>query len=492
MKDAGSHLPKVGRMLRTVLILIAIFFIVIFTLVWFAIVAGITFSAPFLTNFFPSKEGLTILMMINLLFVIGIPLVAIIISIVRLTWKRKMGRGWKTTLAILWLVNIISFTAVGGTLAQEFVAQEEVEQLLPMDNSTEILSLSYYKLAAYNDKYHYFINNEIELPGAPIHYAIKKSSDQTWRLNQLVSSRGKRAAAARDLAYEIELPLQIKDGSISSPQKIPFTELSKWRNQNVVLEVMVPVGKFIRIDYDVFRKIKGIRNYDYSRKNCLYLMTESGNLECQDCDAEQEQEVQGISSESNTSTSSSVTEQSPELADFDKISLSGPMKITIEHGTSYDVKIIGSGQDLAELEQELDGDVLELSLDMEITTAPVRIFITTPNLSELELESTGDVLLRGFNLENLDITASGEFGLKATIVVQALSLDISDGLEFEFTGEAQHINATLTNESRLDTDRGKVKEIILDVTDASKVKLNSSVTILEQDIDEDSSLRIVN
>ncbi len=491
MKNAGSYLPRIGRILRYFLILIAIFFIVVFTLVWFATVAGITFSAPFLTNFFPNKEGLTILMMINLLFVVGIPLVAIIINIVRLVWRRKMGRGWKTSLAVLWLVNLVSFVAVGGTLAQEFVVETEVEQLLPLESSAETITLSYFEREDNkNDHHFHFGTTDIQLPGAAIRYAIKKSNDQSWKLNQIVSSRGKRVADAKDLAFEIKVPIQIKEGRISSPKEIPFSELSKWRNQEITLELMVPVGKYIRIDKNVYRSIKGIPGHDHSTEARLYLMTETG-LECQNCIVSSSKKTQGISSNTDAPTSSAVTEQSPKFTNFSKINFKGPMKITVEYGEAYDVKMIGSGQDLAELESEQNGDQLDINLNMNVTTAPVRIFIITPNLSELQFESTDNVLLKGFNLTGLDITASGEFELKVDVVVQDFSLEASENTAIEFTGEAQHIEATLTEASRLDTDRGTVKEIILELEEASKAKISSTVNILEQNIDESSSLRVV-
>lgn len=492
MKSAGSHIPKLGRIIRSFLILIGIFFITIFALVWFAIVAGITLSSPFLTTFFPNQEGLTILMMINLLFVIGIPLIAIILTIVRLAWKRKMGKGWKATLAVLWVVNMVCLVGVGGTLAQEFVVKEEVEQLLPLESSVETITLSYFEKASkHNDLTFHFGTNIVELPNAPIHYAIKKSTDQSWRLNQIVTARGKRATDARDLAFEIEVPIQFKEGSIASPKEISFSELSKWRNQEITLELRVPVGKYIRINKDVYRTIIGIPGNDHSSEARLYLMTASGQLECQNCNTTTSREAQGISSNSSTKTSSSVIEQSPSFTDFNEISLEGPMKITVEYGKNYDIKIIGSEQDLAELESELDGDQLEISLDLDETIAPVRVFITTPNLKELQLNATDDVLLRGFTLDDLDITASGDFELKTDIVVHSFFLDASDGIEVEFIGKARHIEATLTDGSRLDTDRGTVKEIILELEDASKAKLSSDVNILEQDIDDDSSLRIV-
>lgn len=488
MKEAGSYLPNIGKVLRTILIVAAIFFIVIFTLVWFGIIAGVTFSAPFLTNFFPGKESLTILMMINLLFVIGIPLVMIIITIVRLVWKRRMGSGWRTTLLILWLVNGVSLIAIGGTLGQEFVAEDQIQQLLPLENTSETLSLSYYMPEGYDRNVRYLGGKGIEMPGAPVRYSIVKSEDQSWKLNQMVSARGKRGSEARDLAWEIELPLKITDGDIASPEEIPFNELSKWRDQEVILELAVPVGKFVRLSPEIMRHAASV-SIDHHPKEGerVYQMTETGSLVCQDC-------ITTTNEMSETSTdveSNVVSEQAEEISYFDQIDLEGPMKVTIEYGETRSLRIVGNEQDLAQLEQSHENERLEIILDTEQTTSPVRLFITAPSFDELKLESTDDVLLRGFTFETLNVIVNGDFELKTDIIVQELNLEAGDGVEVEFTGNAELINAALTDASRLDTDRGSVAEISFNLEGDSRLKLGAGINIIEQNSDEGSSFRIV-
>jgi len=487
MKEAGSYLPNIGRILRTILIIAAIFFIVVFTFVWFGIIAGVTFSAPFLTNFFPGKESLTILMMINLLFVIGIPLVMVIITIVRLVWKRRMGRGWKTTLLILWLVNGVSLIAIGGTLAQEFVTEDEIQQLLPLDNSSETLSLGYYMPEHYDRNIKYFGGKGIQMPSVPVRYAIVKSNDQSWRLNQIVSSHGKRGEEARALAWEIELPLKIVEGSVASPEEIPFNELSKWRNQEVVLELAVPVGKFVRLGSDVMRHSSSI-SIDYHPKEGerLYQMSETGQLICQNCITSESD-----ASETSIDSLSDVDGQVNEIEYFDRISLSGPMKVTIEEGENRSLRILAKEQDLANVENVQENDQLSIHLNTEQTSSPVRVFITAPLFDELTLESTDDVLLRGFTFETLNIIAKGDFELKTDIVVEELNLEAGDGVEVEFTGNAELINAELTDASRLDTDRGNVVGISFNLEGNSRLKLGAGINIIKQNSDEGSSFRIV-
>ncbi|MEL7220671.1 MAG: hypothetical protein AAGJ93_05085, partial [Bacteroidota bacterium] len=70
---------------------------------------------PFLTNFFPGQEAMTIVAMLNLLFVVGIPLIAIILGILRVVFRRRIGKGWTIGLGLFWLMNTVSFVGFGGT-----------------------------------------------------------------------------------------------------------------------------------------------------------------------------------------------------------------------------------------------------------------------------------------------------------------------------------------------------------------------------------------
>ena len=87
------------------LIVAAIFFIFIFAMVWLGIIAGLTFSMPLLTNFFPGQELMTAIAMINVLFTIGLPLLAVILLIVRVVFGRRMGKGWSTAMIVFWFIN---------------------------------------------------------------------------------------------------------------------------------------------------------------------------------------------------------------------------------------------------------------------------------------------------------------------------------------------------------------------------------------------------
>lgn len=451
-------------------------------MVWLGVIAGLAFSMPILTNFFPSQELMTVVGMINVLFVVGLPLLAIILGIIRVVFGRRMGRSWIIAMIVFWFINVFSLASIGGTLSQEFMVQEQIEERLTVaDFVADEVSLSYYQMADHNDRSFYIAGEHVELPGAPVRYNIKKSPDSEWHANKLVSARGRRGVDARALARELHLPLQVAAGSLAVPAEVPFSEISKWRNQEVTIEILVPEGAILELNERVVDRGR-IRVDQHPNGTQKYQMSSSGQLICQACPILESEAIEAAPAQ----------EQGMEFKDYNSILLSGPIKVTIEQGNTYDLQMSGPGQYLEQLESSQEEGRLTINLPVRDLSAPVRLYITLPDLQELELDQTDDVRVKDFLGEQLSIIASGDFELKAMVEVAELNLAAHDGVEIEFTGKTERLNAQLENESRLDTDRGVVTQANISAADGSRVKMKQGVELVEQEISENSSLRIVN
>lgn len=471
-----GQLPRIGRLLRLALIGAAVFFIFIFAVVWLSIVVGLSVSMPFLTQFFPDHEILSVLGVISFLFVIGLPILGVVLSIVRLVFHRRIGRPWAIGLGVLWTVSFFSFVSIGGRLGQEFVQEEQVEKGLAMpDVSSDTLTLAFLP-DANNDRRFHFGTNNIELPGVAVHYRVGPSADAQWHLTQATTARGYRKAEAQQLATDFVVPIQWEQDRIVAPREIDFADIPKWRNQRAVLDVQVPVGKYVRFDSPtVAANTRG--KMDNRTNGSLYRISAGGILVCQDCTAA-------------TVTEQQDNRQESQYKEFNKIEMTGPMKVTISKGDRYDVQITGDKEYLGQVSTTQTDDRLRVALAADKSKSVVRVYITLPNLEELRLEGTDDVLVKGFEGGDLNIAASGDFELKTEIRIQTLHLTANEGVSVEFTGSAQELNASLNNGSRLDTDRGKVATARLVARGGSRVKISKSTKIEQQDFDEDSVLRL--
>lgn len=421
--------------------------------------------------------------MVNVLFTVGIPILAVILGIVRVVFGRRMGRGWVIAMIVFWFINVFSLASIGGTLSQEFMVEEQIEEQIPANEFVaDPLTLSYYRMEDHNDRRFHFGGEQVELPGAPAHYTIKKSPDGEWHVNKLVKARGRKGADARALAADLHFPLQISEGSLAIPREVPFTEIAKWRDQQVTIEVLVPEGASLNLTERVVDR-GNIRVDQYPNGTQLYKMSSSGQLICQSCPA------QGAVEESDVPVQE---KQLSEFQDYNNVVLSGAMKVTIEQGDRYDLQMAGPGQYLSQVTSSQADGTLTVNQPLDDLSAPVRIYIIMPDLQELTLDHTDDVRVKDFAGEQLSINAAGEFELKAMVEVQELNIMASEGVAVEFTGKTEVLNAQLETESRLDTDRGTVAKARISVSEGSRIKMRQGVEILEQAVSENSSLRIVN
>ena len=216
------------------------------------------------------------------------------------------------------------------------MVEEQIEERLPAaDFVADEVRLSHYQMTDRNDREFHIGGERIELPGAPVYYTIKKSPDGEWHFNKLVSAHGRRGADARELAAELHLPLQTSTGSLAVPVEVPFSEISKWRKQEVRIEVLVPEGARLQLSERVVDR--GMMRVDkHPNGPQLYQMSSSGQLICQTCPAETE------ASEESSSTDDAETQEMPSsFKDYNSISISGPMKVTIEHGDAYEMEVAG-------------------------------------------------------------------------------------------------------------------------------------------------------
>jgi hypothetical protein len=102
---------------------------------------------------------------------------------------------------------------------------------------------------------------------------IGKSPDSNYRTTMVRMARGESIGSAEAKAGLIGFDITQTDSVLTLPKGFPITKKDKFRNQRVLLQIEVPVGKAVRIDagnkwYDWYED-----DWDFDE---WYVMTESG------------------------------------------------------------------------------------------------------------------------------------------------------------------------------------------------------------------------
>ncbi|MCB0598178.1 MAG: DUF2807 domain-containing protein [Lewinellaceae bacterium] len=464
------------KLWKPLLILIGGALILAFAAAWIATVGSVVFAWPLFEFFSPDPPFLSILGAFNLLIIIGMVMLALVLTITRLLYGTRMSPAWRAGLTAFWVLNVVSLFVVLPMSVRQFAQEGEITrqlslEALPADTLNLRMGESFHgdswfqvdKLKLVNDQ---LISKEINL-------YIEKAEGQVFELAEEYKARGQSFNAAKNLAGAIDYPVERKESQLTLPAYFIIPKGEKWRAQEVKLRLKVPVGKSIFIDGNVSRYVQDIDKADddvllYHNPNQVWTMTEEG-LICKGCAGDSEQ---GLSFEN-----------------FNKVSIEGPIKVNIERGDEYSVQLSGSSTLVKKVEMaERDGRLM-VSSGLQRTSSPVRLTIIMPELKQLEAGSTDDIRLEGFNGGTMQLTLSGKQELKADVAIDSLILIQEGDNKVDLRGSFAFLRAALSGNAKLDAEKAEVSEADISASGTSKVKLGAVAKLAKQ-VEESSQVSV--
>ena len=205
----------------------------------------------------------------------------------------------------LWLIGLVSALILGGVFARNFKTKSGVEE--QMANFVQpAAGKLYLDVATSTVRYYggdwfgiddedwpiYGINQDTLMLNS-VRVNLVKSKDSAFHVYKVRFSRGSNPNTARQLAEKIQFNVTQQDSTLILPKGFAVSRDDKFRNQQVLVVVEVPVGKRIEIDrsittYEWFDVNSGRRrswnfewddNWDHSyhwESNREYIMTPDG------------------------------------------------------------------------------------------------------------------------------------------------------------------------------------------------------------------------
>lgn len=245
----------------------------------------------------------------TLIFFLIIPLIALVTWIIRRmmrTRSRSGYLGW--TFGLLWTIGWVSATLLATSLAKDF---RELEYI---DNEIEITQPAGGKLtvAVSQPELEYsgnfgWMNDDGEgwdfsldtLRLSTIKFRVEKSLDGQFKVIERRQSWGRTEDEALSRASKLQYSVVVRDSLIDLGNGYAIDKDSKFRGQQIEIEIQVPVGKRLRFDKSIREKLNpsdfvtvrksyrrsrgiGIRIDDENlfpfRTNLDYVMQEDGSM----------------------------------------------------------------------------------------------------------------------------------------------------------------------------------------------------------------------
>ncbi|MEM1119917.1 MAG: DUF2807 domain-containing protein [Bacteroidota bacterium] len=457
--------------------------------IWLASIIGFFVGFPLLQFILPQQPMLGGLFIVNLAVFVGIPLLSLILLASKLVFNSQFSVRWKGGLLAFYIINAISMFGIGSYVASQFsMGAESYQSSERFTVTDDVLTINYTK-NPYKDSW-------IQLgPGGmlkvaddalvneTIHLNIEKAEDDEFVLIQETKSRGNGLREAKNLAKKIQHEVKYANNELAIQPYFLLNGGEKWRAQQVYLTLKVPEGKSIKFNNLSSSRgwmINYIDNNDdhhhlfWARdKGEVYKMGKIGLM------------GKGI----HENEQKSDFDFTDKYKGFSKVHVDGKMKIEVNQGDTYSVKLTGKDQYLRKVDIDQFDDVLKVSTNLQRTKSPVRLQITTPTLVEVDLENTDDAQLNGFKEPIMSIRNDGRGDIKAFVDVADLTIKLNGRNELDIRGKGKKMTTYLSDRAKLDAERFTVDLADIRVRTRSNAALAVSDT-LRQRVDDRSRVKV--
>lgn len=115
-----------------------------------------------------------------------------------------------------------------------------------------------------------------------------------------------------------------------------------------------------------------------------------------------------------------------DVADFNKIDVSGVFVVEVTRGDVFSVNVTADDNLIPFIRTEVDGETLSIFADKRISkTSELKVIITAPLINEASTSGVAKVTLKGVNNERLELDASGASRITASGTTNTLDVDAS-------------------------------------------------------------------
>jgi hypothetical protein len=218
-----------------------------------------------INNFLWTSKFQQVMAWLTLILFLIVPLIGFITWMVRRIIKAKSKNnylGW--TFGGLWAFGWVSAVLFASSMAKDFREYEHTDALVEIAQPTNrklIVAVSQPELE-YTGRFGWMndggegwdmSNDTLKL--SAVKFNVKPSIDSLYHVTVKKYSFGKTELDAISRAEKIQFSLRSKDSVLDVANGYAIDKDSKFRGQHIEVEIMVPVGKKIRFDESVRRKL---------------------------------------------------------------------------------------------------------------------------------------------------------------------------------------------------------------------------------------------
>ncbi|MEI6582091.1 MAG: PspC domain-containing protein [Chitinophagia bacterium] len=256
----------ISRLANAIGILFKAFFMFIGGVISLALLAALVAILFAGASVFPLKDFVLdsapqqVLAWLFLLLFFGIPIIAFITAFIRRIMGVKSGNNYLGyTFAGLWVIGLVSgiFLLAGFSKHFEVKAREKQEYAIAQPSNGKLLvTVADSEISTTTISSGIKVSGLLRIDGDSLQLSnisvhVEKSNDSLYHVTGTRLSNGKDGEEARKNLVNIQYGFTQQDSVLKLNRGIHLAPNAKFRNQQLVLTIQVPVGKKIQIDRSV-------------------------------------------------------------------------------------------------------------------------------------------------------------------------------------------------------------------------------------------------
>ena len=218
-----------------------------------------------LKNYILTGFGQSFLAWTSFILFLVIPVVALLTWLIRrITGVRSRSHYLGYTFATLWVIGLFCFIALAGMVINNFRYQQHVEENVRLSQPAhgKLVVRAEEDKNDYSDGDWWFDTDwqtnrlfhnlsEDSLLLNTVRVNLLKSADSDYHVQLIKFSHGNNSSIARGLAEQVRFSVSQTDSILSLPNGFAIHRGEKFRNQQVLVNISVPVGKRIMLNGNV-------------------------------------------------------------------------------------------------------------------------------------------------------------------------------------------------------------------------------------------------
>lgn len=186
--------------------------------------------------------------------------------------------------------------------------------------------------------------------------------------------------------------------------------------------------------------------------------------------------------------SADLTTKKYKVGNFNSLEIGHAFEVHVFKGNTYSISATGSDNDLENVEVQVNGSTLEVTLEESYWSnwrnwksgnKKIVLNITMPRLKDAEFSGAAKVTLEGFvDEEEMTLHGSGAVKLTASkLVADKLTLDLSGASKVEMKGQVLKLSIDLSGASHVVLTDMIARDADVAASGASHVELNVQKTL---------------